>query len=43
MRLGEREESDTLRIYIFIGHSEISSGAFSDDEYVAILNGQNSV
>ena len=38
MRLGEGEESKTLRKYLFIGPSEISSGAFSDDEYVAILN-----
>ena len=43
MRLGKGEESDTLRKYLFIGHSEISSGGFSVDEYVAILNEQNSV
>ena len=40
MRLGEGEESSTHRKYIFIGHSEINSGSFSDDKYVAIINAQ---
>ena len=38
VRLGEGEEQSTLRKYLFIGHSGITSGAFSDDEYVPILN-----
>ena len=30
----------THRKYIFIGHSEFTPAAFSDDEYVANINGQ---
>ena len=37
---GGRGVKHTHRKYIFIGHSEFTPAAFSDDEYVANINGK---